>query len=64
MAFWAEMAWVGGQWQHGVRLQVGSTGLWQEIETGVAPAADDQKFGVVLPGLVKRREAERTLFLA
>lgn len=52
MAFWAEMAWVSGQWQRNVRLQVDERGFWEEIEVAVKPTPDDHKLGVILPGLV------------
>jgi formimidoylglutamate deiminase len=52
MTFWAEMAWIDGQWQHKVRLAADESGFWQSIQTNVDPEPQDEKLGVVLPGLV------------
>lgn len=52
MAFWADMAWVGGQWQHQVRFEVDDSGFWKSIEANVNPEEGDERLGAVLPGLV------------
>jgi len=47
---WAEQAWLPGGWARSVRLQA-ADGRWQSVETGVTAAADDERLGVVVPGL-------------
>ena len=51
MAFWAGMAWVDGQWQHDVRLEVDSSGSWARIQAGCSAEPGDTKLRVILPGL-------------
>jgi formimidoylglutamate deiminase len=52
--FWAPQAWVNGQWQHGVCLEVDGKGHWQRITSNVhtAPQAATVLPGPVLPGMV------------
>lgn len=52
MAFWANMAWVGGQWQHNVRLDVDALGFWKSVQINVNAESRDQRLCTVLPGLV------------
>jgi len=51
MTFWADKAWVNGVWQRQVRMTVDERGCWDKIEVGLDPLPDDQRLGVVLPGL-------------
>ena len=52
MAFWADMAWIGGQWQHQVRLEADDAGFWRSIQINVGAEPGDERLGIVLPGLV------------
>ena len=47
---WAEHAWLPDGWATSVRLRA-SNGRWQSVETGVAAERDDERLGVVVPGL-------------
>ncbi|WP_233505996.1 formimidoylglutamate deiminase [Rhodoferax lacus] len=52
--FWAPLAWVDGQWQHGVCLQADTSGHWSRITAGTATAPEHATVlpGPVLPGMV------------
>jgi len=54
MRLWAPQAWVDGQWQAGVLLQVGHDGCWSEIGVGLPtpPEGATVLRGPALPGLV------------
>ena len=52
--FWAPQAWIDGQWQQQVCLEVQANGHWGPISTGIHPAPQQATLlpGPVLPGLV------------
>ena len=52
--FWAPLAWVDGQWQHGVCLQADASGHWSRITAGISNAPEHATVlpGPVLPGMV------------
>ncbi|MBC7918951.1 MAG: formimidoylglutamate deiminase [Rhodoferax sp.] len=52
--FWAPQAWVQGQWQTGVCLEVDAQGRWSQITADVAkpPQGATLLAGPVLPGMV------------
>lgn len=52
--FWAPQAWIKGQWQHGVCLQVDTSGRWSNITAGIHTAPEHATVlqGPVLPGMV------------
>ena len=52
--FWAPQAWIDGQWQHGVCLEVDASGHWSRIRSGVQAAPEQAMAlaGPVLPGMV------------
>ena len=52
--FWAPQAWIDGQWQQQVCLEVQANGHWGQISTGIHPAPQQATLlpGPVLPGLV------------
>ncbi len=43
-AFWAERAWVNGQWQDNVLLEVDAVGNWKHIEAGVREGDAAQRY--------------------
>lgn len=51
---WTPQAWIGGQWQHGVCLEVDPSGHWSAIRSGIAQAPPQATAlaGPVLPGMV------------
>lgn len=52
-SFWAAEAWLDGQWQRDVLLEVGSDGHWSRITAGVpAPEGAERLQGPVMPSLV------------
>lgn len=51
--FWAPQAWINGQWQFDVLLEIDSNGLWCNITpNSPAPAHVKKLSGALLPGLV------------
>jgi formimidoylglutamate deiminase len=42
--FWVERAWVNGQWQDNVLLEVDTLGNWQQIEAGVSKVDAAQRY--------------------
>ena len=51
MNFFAQAAWINGQWSHDVRLTVDQNGLWSAIARDQTYQPDDARVGVILPGL-------------
>jgi formimidoylglutamate deiminase len=51
MNFFAQSAWVNGQWSRDVRLTAGKNGLWTAIAANQTCQPGDTRVGVVLPGL-------------
>lgn len=51
---WAPQAWLPSGWQHGVVLQPGPDGCWQDVCSGVprAPEGAQALAGPALPGLI------------
>lgn len=51
---WAPSAWICGNWQHAVLLEVGSDGLWSRVLPDVTdpPPRAERLAGAALPGLV------------
>lgn len=49
--FFAQRAWVNGQWQDNVRLTVDLNGYWHDVAPGVMALPDDDRLDTVLPGL-------------
>jgi len=51
MNFFAQSAWVNGQWSRDVRMTASKNGLWTAITANQLCQPGDTRVGVVLPGL-------------